>query len=100
MSEATTHDEVVTHARVRLLDLPDGAGRMALITIDNDRDHTRPTTFGPGGLAEIDAALDQVTAMAEASLRPTAKALTMGLGTHHRLGADGRFARSDRTCRA
>ena len=67
MTDATTAanaDEVVTHARVRVLDLPEGAGRMALITVDNDRDHTRPTTFGPGGLANIEAALDQVAAMA------------------------------------
>ena len=67
MTEATTtHDEVVTHARVRTLDLPLGAGRMALITIDNDRDHTRPSTFGPGGLASLEAAIDQVGTMAAA----------------------------------
>ena len=47
MSENASPEEVVTHARVRLLDMPRGAGRMALITIDNDRDHTRPSTFGP-----------------------------------------------------
>jgi 3-hydroxyacyl-CoA dehydrogenase/enoyl-CoA hydratase/carnithine racemase len=65
MSEAVTQvpEEVVTHARVRVLDMPRGAGRMALITIDNDRDHTRPTTFGPQGMASLDAALDQVAAM-------------------------------------
>lgn len=56
-------DEVVTNARVRVVDLPRGAGRLALITIDNDRDHTRPTTFGPGGLASLDAALTEVSAM-------------------------------------
>ena len=41
MSENENPEEVVTHARVRLLDMPAGAGTMALITIDNDRDHTR-----------------------------------------------------------
>ena len=51
-------DEVVTHSRVRVFDMPHGAGRMALITLDNDRDHTRPSTLGPAGLAELDAALD------------------------------------------
>ena len=55
-------DEVVTHARVRLLDMPDGAGRMALITVDNDRDHTRPSTFGPAGLASLAAAIDEAAA--------------------------------------
>lgn len=60
-------DEVVSHARVQRVTLPDGAGVMALITIDNDRDHTRPTTFGPAGLASLDAALDSVAAMPDIS---------------------------------
>jgi len=55
--------EVVTHARVRVFDLPLAAGRMALITLDNDLDHTRPTTFGAQGLMELNAAIDQVQAM-------------------------------------
>jgi 3-hydroxyacyl-CoA dehydrogenase/enoyl-CoA hydratase/carnithine racemase len=50
--------EVVTHALVRFVDLPDRAGAAALVTLDNGRDHTRPNTFGPQGLAELDAALD------------------------------------------
>ncbi|MFD8933766.1 3-hydroxyacyl-CoA dehydrogenase NAD-binding domain-containing protein [Streptomyces sp. NPDC059578] len=53
-------DEVVTQAHVRHLDLPKGAGRFALITLDNGLDHTKPTTFGPRSLANLDAALDQV----------------------------------------
>jgi 3-hydroxyacyl-CoA dehydrogenase/enoyl-CoA hydratase/carnithine racemase len=51
--------EVVTQAQVRHLDLP-GAGRFALITLDNGLDHTKPTTFGPRSLANLDAAIDQV----------------------------------------
>ncbi|MET9220085.1 MULTISPECIES: 3-hydroxyacyl-CoA dehydrogenase NAD-binding domain-containing protein [unclassified Streptomyces] len=51
--------EVVTQAQVRHLELP-GAGRFALITLDNGLDHTKPTTFGPQSLAHLDAALDQV----------------------------------------
>ena len=62
---AVNPDEVVTHARVRRVELPNGAGTLALITIDNDRDHTRPTTFGPAGLASLDAALDEVAAMTD-----------------------------------
>jgi 3-hydroxyacyl-CoA dehydrogenase/enoyl-CoA hydratase/carnithine racemase len=58
-------DEVVTHAPVHLLDLPFGAGRFALITLDNGFDHTKPTTFGPRGLLNIDAALDEVAKLAE-----------------------------------
>lgn len=53
-------DEVVTQAHVRHLDLPGGAGRFALITLDNGLDHTKPTTFGPQSLANLDAAIDQV----------------------------------------
>ncbi|MFB7273244.1 3-hydroxyacyl-CoA dehydrogenase NAD-binding domain-containing protein [Streptomyces sp. NPDC056244] len=57
-------DEVVTQAHVRHLDLPAGAGRFALITLDNGLDHTKPTTFGPQSLANLDAALAQVEAEA------------------------------------
>ncbi|GHJ40847.1 3-hydroxyacyl-CoA dehydrogenase NAD-binding domain-containing protein [Streptomyces sp. TS71-3] len=53
-------DEVVTQAHVRHLDLPGGVGRFALITLDNGFDHTKPTTFGPQSLANLNAALDQV----------------------------------------
>jgi len=55
-------NEVVTEAKLRFIDLPYGAGTCALITLDNGKDHTRPSTFGPGGLASLDAALDQVAA--------------------------------------
>ncbi|MCC3768484.1 3-hydroxyacyl-CoA dehydrogenase NAD-binding domain-containing protein [Streptomyces sp. UNOC14_S4] len=58
-------DEVVTQAHVRHFDLPLGAGRFALITLDNGLDHTKPTTFGPQSLANLDAALDQVEAEAK-----------------------------------
>jgi hypothetical protein len=42
-------EEVVTHALVRDVDLtPFGyKGSLALITLDNGLDHTRPNTFGP-----------------------------------------------------
>ncbi|MEU7638411.1 MULTISPECIES: 3-hydroxyacyl-CoA dehydrogenase NAD-binding domain-containing protein [unclassified Streptomyces] len=53
-------DEVVTQAHVRHLDLPKGAGRFALITLDNGLDHTKPTTFGPQSLANLNVAIDQV----------------------------------------
>jgi 3-hydroxyacyl-CoA dehydrogenase/enoyl-CoA hydratase/carnithine racemase len=57
-------DEVVTQAPVRVVDLPGGGGRLALITLDNGFDHTKPTTFGPRGLVNIDAAIDRVAALA------------------------------------
>jgi len=59
-------DEIATVAHVRDVDLPGGAGRMALVTIDNGRDHTRPTTFGPAGLASLAAALDHLAHRAAA----------------------------------
>ncbi len=39
--------EVVTRALVRDVELPYGTGTMALITLDNGSDHTRPNTFNP-----------------------------------------------------
>jgi 3-hydroxyacyl-CoA dehydrogenase/enoyl-CoA hydratase/carnithine racemase len=61
-------DEVVTRALVRDVQLPFGAGTMALITLDNGHDHTRPSTFGPAGLLALRDALDSVArrAMPEA----------------------------------
>ena len=55
-------EEVVTRALVRDVELPYGAGTMALITLDNGRDHTRPSTFGPAGLLSLGDALDAVAA--------------------------------------
>jgi pimeloyl-ACP methyl ester carboxylesterase len=46
-------EEVVTRALVRDVELPDDAGTMALITLDNGLDHTRPSTFGPAGLLAL-----------------------------------------------
>ena len=56
--------EVVTRAFVRDVELPYGAGTMALITLDNGHDHTRPNTFGPAGLLSLRDALDAVAARA------------------------------------
>jgi len=65
-STAGAPDEVVTNAYVRIVDLPGGAGKAALITLDNGRDHTRPSTFGLGGLTSFATAMDQVEAAAAA----------------------------------
>ena len=81
-TEHTTNpDEVVTHARVRRVTLPRGAGTMALITVDNDKDHTRPTTFGAAGLASLDAAIDEVAAMTDiAAVGVTGKPFIFAVG--------------------
>jgi 3-hydroxyacyl-CoA dehydrogenase/enoyl-CoA hydratase/carnithine racemase len=57
-------DEVVTRAKVRDVELPYGAGTLALITLDNGHDHTKPSTFGPAGLLELNAAIAAVAARA------------------------------------
>jgi 3-hydroxyacyl-CoA dehydrogenase/enoyl-CoA hydratase/carnithine racemase len=67
MSNLENPNEVVTQARVRYLDMPLGAGTMALITLDNGKDHTRPSTFGPQGLASLNEALNDIQATAGVS---------------------------------
>jgi len=64
VSEDDFPDEVVTRAIVRDVDLGPGAGFMALITLDNGHDHTKPNTFGVRGLVSLDAALDGIAARA------------------------------------
>ncbi|GAA2722986.1 3-hydroxyacyl-CoA dehydrogenase NAD-binding domain-containing protein [Cellulomonas aerilata] len=49
--------ERVTRALVRDVELPGGAGTLALVTLDNGLDHTKPTTLGPAGLAGLREAL-------------------------------------------
>ncbi len=58
-------DEVVTHSYVRDVALPSGK-TLALVTLDNGKDHTRPNTFGPVGLLELDATLETLRARASA----------------------------------
>ncbi|MFD6098978.1 3-hydroxyacyl-CoA dehydrogenase NAD-binding domain-containing protein [Nocardiopsis flavescens] len=55
-------DEVVTRAISRDIELPYGAGTAVLITLDNGHDHTRPNTFGPGGLLSLDTAIEAARA--------------------------------------
>ncbi len=62
---AMTADEVVTHSYVRDIPLPDG-GVLALITLDNDRDHTRPNTLGVATLFELGTVLDRLAQRASA----------------------------------
>jgi 3-hydroxyacyl-CoA dehydrogenase/enoyl-CoA hydratase/carnithine racemase len=52
--------ERVTHSLVRDVALPGGTGTLALLTLDNGLDHTKPTTLGPQGLAELHAALQRL----------------------------------------
>ncbi|MFT4281082.1 3-hydroxyacyl-CoA dehydrogenase NAD-binding domain-containing protein [Microbacterium sp.] len=52
-------DEVITHAPVRDVRLPSGR-TLALITLDNGRDHTRPNTLGPRTLIALGGTLDEL----------------------------------------
>ncbi len=56
-------DEVVTHSYVR--DVPISGGKtLALITLDNGKDHTRPNTLGPSTLLQFASVLDTQAARA------------------------------------
>ena len=73
-------NETVTEARTRLLDAPGLPGKLALITLDNGHDHTRPSTFGPAGLASLDAALDEAFAAEPAAIAVTGKPFIFAVG--------------------
>jgi 3-hydroxyacyl-CoA dehydrogenase/enoyl-CoA hydratase/carnithine racemase len=55
-------NEVVTSAHVRYVPVPALSGEAALITLDNGFDHKKPTSLGPAGLANLDAAMDEIEA--------------------------------------
>lgn len=63
--QALTEGEVITHSPVRDIRLPSGKV-LALITLDNGRDHTRPNTLGPATLTELGETLDGLKARAAA----------------------------------
>ena len=52
-------DEVVTHSYVRDIKLKSGK-TLALVTLDNGRDHTRPSTLGPATLIELGQTYDEL----------------------------------------
>ncbi len=60
---AMTDGEVVTHSPVRDIRLSSGKV-LALITLDNGRDHTRPNTLGPATLTELSDTLENLRARA------------------------------------
>lgn len=55
--KAMSADEVITHSLVTDIALS-GGKPLALITLDNGRDHTRPNTLGPLSLLELGEVLD------------------------------------------
>src|SRR6478735_8089948 len=60
--EISSDAERVTEAKLRKVTLPQGAGVMGLITLDNGEDHTKPNTFGPRGLISLNTAIDAALA--------------------------------------
>ncbi|MFI9386054.1 3-hydroxyacyl-CoA dehydrogenase NAD-binding domain-containing protein [Kutzneria sp. NPDC052558] len=73
-------DEVVTKAVTRLVPVPGLSKPVALITIDNGHDHTRPSTFGPQSLVSLNAALDEALAAAPAAIAVTGKPFVFAVG--------------------
>jgi 3-hydroxyacyl-CoA dehydrogenase/enoyl-CoA hydratase/carnithine racemase len=74
--------ELVTRALVRYVEVPGLPAELALVTLDNGEDHTKPSTFGPGGLRSLDAALDDVDAHtpAVAAIAVTGKPFVLAVG--------------------
>ncbi|WP_017557594.1 3-hydroxyacyl-CoA dehydrogenase NAD-binding domain-containing protein [Nocardiopsis baichengensis] len=74
-------DEVVTKALSRDVELPYGAGTAVLITLDNGHDHTKPNTFGPGGLLSLNEAIDAAAARTDiAAVAITGKPFIFAVG--------------------
>lgn len=63
--QALTEGEVITQSPVRDIRLASGKV-LALITLDNGRDHTRPNTLGPATLTQLGETLDGLKARAAA----------------------------------
>jgi 3-hydroxyacyl-CoA dehydrogenase/enoyl-CoA hydratase/carnithine racemase len=66
-------NEVVTKALVRFVRVPGLDRQAALITLDNGFDHKKPNSFGPGGLASLDAAITAATDASPAFIAVTGK---------------------------
>ena len=75
-------EEVITQALVRDIDLtPFGhKGSLALITLDNSLDHTRPNTLGPQSLASIDAAITDAVSRKPAAIAVIGKPFIFAAG--------------------
>ena len=75
-------EEVVTNALVRDVDLtPFGyQGTLALITLDNGLDHTRPNTLGPKSLASLNDAITTAAASKPAAIAIIGKPFIFAAG--------------------
>ncbi|MET0967218.1 MAG: 3-hydroxyacyl-CoA dehydrogenase NAD-binding domain-containing protein [Nakamurella sp.] len=78
-------DEVVTKALTRLIRVPaadadKGHHTVALITLDNGRDHNRPNTLGPLGLASLEAAISAAVEAGPDAIAVTGKPFIFAAG--------------------
>ena len=75
-------DEVVTNALVRDVDLSAFGykGSLALITLDNGLDHTRPNTFGPQSLTALNEAITDAIGRSPAAIAITGKLFIFAAG--------------------
>ncbi|MFD6681956.1 3-hydroxyacyl-CoA dehydrogenase NAD-binding domain-containing protein [Micromonospora parva] len=73
MSALAAPNEVVTKALLRQVNVPGLDRPAALITLDNGFDHTKPNTFGPGGLTSLDEAITAALAADPAFIAVTGK---------------------------
>ncbi|OXM44628.1 3-hydroxyacyl-CoA dehydrogenase NAD-binding domain-containing protein [Amycolatopsis alba] len=79
-AKAAFPDEVVTNAVTRLVKVPGLDKPVALITLDNGHDHTRPNTFGPQGLVSLNAAIDTAFAAEPAAIAVIGKPFIFAVG--------------------
>lgn len=75
-------EEVITQSLVRDVDLtPFGfKGSLALITLDNGLDHTRPNTLGPKSLMALDAAITDAATRTPAAIAIIGKPFIFAAG--------------------
>ncbi|MGC4878807.1 3-hydroxyacyl-CoA dehydrogenase NAD-binding domain-containing protein [Micromonospora sp. DT43] len=73
MSALAAPNEVVTKALLRSVTVPGLDRPAALITLDNGFDHTKPNTFGPAGLTDLDDAITAALAADPAFIAVTGK---------------------------
>jgi 3-hydroxyacyl-CoA dehydrogenase/enoyl-CoA hydratase/carnithine racemase len=73
VSALAAPNEVVTKALLRQVNVPGLDRPAALITLDNGFDHTKPNTFGPGGLTSLDEAISAALAADPAFIAVTGK---------------------------
>jgi len=80
VSALAAPNEVVTKALLRQVNVPGLDRPAALITLDNGFDHTKPNTFGPGGLTSLDEAISAALAANPAFIAVTGKPYVFCVG--------------------